>query len=215
MQRRWTATDPTTARRDADRPAARAGRASWAVVALVSLAALVLAGCSSDGSDGSEGGGSATTGDAPIETSAPDASTTTVAGNGIDDTPATTTTTAAPVDDPTDADYAGEFQGVDATVTFHRTADALTDFEVSEVELACLPLGDGDPSTRTTTVSVAEVPVGDGGSVDFAAEDEAYDPAITGTFADDGTFAATIYFSGQRDDASCGAELALTATPVG
>jgi hypothetical protein len=186
------------------RPRARAG-------ALLVVAALVLAGgCSSDdGSDGRDGAdttrpaGATTTSKAPVTTEA--GSSTTLG--------ATTNTTAPAQDDPANADYRGKVDGRDATVTFTRKDGTILDLAISSLTLDCLPTGDGEPTTRKATVSIDRLPLPASGVVEVTAKDDPYSPSITGTFAEDGTFSATVLFSGQREGYACGGEFPFTAQP--
>ncbi|MCU1498454.1 MAG: hypothetical protein JWM47_2407 [Acidimicrobiales bacterium] len=190
-------------------PSRSAARRLAAVVA-AGLLVLGLPGCSSDGNDdGARADPSSTT-------EAAGRSTTTAADRATTTVPATTTTTAGvPVLPPGATRYAGPVDGQQAGVEVSFTRDgAITDFEVGGLSMDCQPLTSGEPSTRSTTVSIAEVAVSASGAVSHIEEDARYRPSLTGSFTPDGSFAGGLYLSGEDDGFVCGGEFTFIAAPT-
>lgn len=174
--------------------------------------ALGLAGCSSDSGSGAGGEG------------APRRTTTTTTTTTV---PARTSSTAAPTTDATAPTTVASTSGVGGSstfrgavdgqagieVTFTRGAAALTDVRVDDLELTCQPLDGGDAKTITVDVSVAQVPLGSGGLVEHTDAGAPYEPTLTGSFTPAGSFAGSLYLSGQRDGFACGGEFTFIATP--
>lgn len=183
-------------------------------VAVGLLAASVLgAGCSSDGSDGAKAGSGA-----DGTTTAPKRTTTTAPRTTTTAAPSTTTSTK-PATTPGSGGaggssaYAGDLDGQDGvSVSFTRTASALTDLRADGLELTCQPLASGDAKTITVDVAMAQVPLGTGGLVEFTESGAPYEPTVSGSFTASGDFAGSLYLSGQRDGYACGGEFTFIAT---
>jgi hypothetical protein len=188
-----------------------------AVAAGLAVVLLAAAGCSSgdSGGGGTGGGGGATT--TTTRASSTGATTTTpgsTAGPTSTTLGARTNTTTSPAaTDPANASYQGKVDGRDATVTFTRVDGAIRNLTISSLTLDCLPTGTGQPTTRKVSVALPRVPQLPSGVVEFTAKGEPYSPSITGTFTSDGTFAATVLFSGARTGYACGGEFPFTASP--
>lgn len=192
----------------------RRGRSIATPVAAVLMAAVALAGCSSDGSEG---------GDAPRTTTteadgAEGTSTTEAAEDTTSTAPPTTPTTAAPTTAAGgggSSAFRGTVDGQDGVeVTFTRGATALTDVRADGLELTCQPLAGGDPETTTVDVAMAEVPLGATDLVEHTESGATYEPTISGSFTDAGSFAGSLYLSGQADGFACGGEFTFIATPT-
>ena len=195
-------------------PSRAVGRTAVAV--LVLAASVALAACSSDGSDGA---------DAPRRTT-----TTTAADGRLRTTTSTTeaeratSTTAAPSTTATPATGGGggsgssTFRGdVDGqkgvSVTFTRSASAITDVRAEGLELTCQPLKGGDAKTITVDVAMAQVPLSSG-LIEHTEAGAPYEPTLSGSFTPAGAFAGALSLSGQRDGYACGGEFTFLATPT-
>jgi hypothetical protein len=189
------------------------GRRSMATaIAGVLLAiAVVLAGCSGDGSEDAEAPRRTTTTEAdgaePTTTTAADDTTTT----GAPTTP-TTPTTAAPG---SSSSFRGAVDGQEGIqVAFTRSATALTDVRADGLELTCQPLEGGDAKTITVDVAMAQVPLGTADLVEHTESGAPYEPTLSGSFTPDGSFAGSLYLSGQADGFACGGEFTFIASPA-
>ena len=132
-------------------------------------------------------------------TTAP-ASDTTVA----DTEPVQTTTTEVVTGESFGGAIDGQAAGID--ISFTKADGAIRNFTVRNLDIQCLPLDDGEATTRTIDVVLDQVPVGADGMVDYTDEDADFAPQLSGSFADDGRFIGGLYLSQEVDGSVCGGE---------
>ncbi len=184
-----------------------------AVVGACLLVAMVA--CSSDSSDGDKA--AETTAKATSTTEADEATTSTTGGKAT-----TTSSTAADSEGgeatPTTAGEAdpSRFSGLldgqdDVEVGFRREGANLVDFKAAGIMVTCLPLGDGEESTVSVDVDIDEVPVDEGGAVEFLLEDADYSPSLSGAFNEAEQFIGTLFLNGGDDESVCGGEFSFVA----